>query len=113
MTKKAYNVNTTARCVKQLKVIMGTAESEGLHVNNVWKDKRFKGTFIDVDSIYLTREDLEKIQEADLSLSTMYSSRRFPSSQPGQEQKSATSGRWIIGSLLMRRRARSRSRSIR
>ena len=67
VTKKAYNVNTTARCVKQLKVIMGTAESEGLHVNNVWKDKRFKGTFIDVDSIYLTREDLEKIQEADLS----------------------------------------------
>ena len=65
--KKAYNVNSTGKCVKQLKVIMFTAESEGLHLNNVWKDKKFKGTRIEVDSIYLTREDLRKIQEVDLS----------------------------------------------
>lgn len=65
--KKAYNVNSTGKCVKQLKVIMFTAESEGLHLNNVWKDKKFKGTRIEVDSIYLTREDLKKIQDADLS----------------------------------------------
>lgn len=67
ITKKAYNVNSTGKCVKQLKVIMFTAESEGLHMNNIWKDKKFKGTRIDVDSIYLTKEDLEKIQAADLS----------------------------------------------
>ena len=67
VTKKAYNVNSTGKCVKQLKVIMFTAESEGLHLNNVWKDKKFKGTRIEVDSIYLTREDLKKIQDADLS----------------------------------------------
>ena len=46
---------------------MYTAESEGHHKNDVWKDKRFKGTRIDVDSIYLTKDDLAAIQAADLS----------------------------------------------
>ncbi|MGN1220361.1 MAG: tyrosine-type recombinase/integrase [Candidatus Cryptobacteroides sp.] len=65
--KKAYNVNSVGKCVKELKVVMYTAESEGHHKNDVWKDKRFKGTRIDVDSIYLTKEDLAAIQAADLS----------------------------------------------
>ncbi|MGM9738049.1 MAG: phage integrase SAM-like domain-containing protein, partial [Candidatus Cryptobacteroides sp.] len=65
--KKAYNVNSVGKCVKELKVVMYTAESEGYHKNDVWKDKRFKGTRIDVDSIYLTKDDLAAIQAADLS----------------------------------------------
>ena len=65
--KKAYNVNSVGKCVKELKVVMYTAESEGHHKNDVWKDKRFKGTRIDVDSIYLTKDDLAAIQAADLS----------------------------------------------
>ena len=32
-----------------------------------FKDKKFKGTRIEVDSIYLTKEDLAKLQSADLS----------------------------------------------
>jgi integrase len=65
--KKAYNVNSVGKCIKELKVVMYTAESEGHHKNDVWKDKRFKGTRIDVDSIYLTKDDLAAIQAADLS----------------------------------------------
>ena len=65
--KKAYNVNSVGKCVEELKVVMYTAESEGHHKNDVWKDKRFKGTRIDVDSIYLTKDDLAAIQAADLS----------------------------------------------
>ncbi len=65
--KKAYNVNSVGKCVKELKVVMYTAESEGHHKNDVWKDKRFKGTRIDVDSIYLTKDDLAAIQAADIS----------------------------------------------
>lgn len=67
VVKKAYNVNSVGKCVKELKVVMSTAESEGHHKNDVWKDKRFKGTRIDVDSIYLTKDDLAAIQAADLS----------------------------------------------
>lgn len=67
VVKKAYNVNSVGKCVKELKVVMYAAESEGHHKNDVWKDKRFKGTRIDVDSIYLTKDDLAAIQAADLS----------------------------------------------
>jgi integrase len=36
-------------------------------VNPKYKDKKFKGTRIEVDSIYLTRDDLSKIMSADIS----------------------------------------------
>ena len=65
--KEAYNVNTTGKCIRTLKNILSIAESEGLHSNSIWKDKKFKGTRIETDSIYLTREDLDKIMKADLS----------------------------------------------
>lgn len=63
MKKKDYSVNTIGKCVKQLKAILSTAESEGLHSNAKYKDKKFKGTRIDVDSIYLTKDDLAKLQK--------------------------------------------------
>lgn len=65
--KEAYNVNTTGKCIRTLKNILSIAESEGLHYNSIWKDKKFKGTRIETESIYLTREDLNKIMKADLS----------------------------------------------
>ena len=65
--KEAYNVNTTGKCIRTLKNILSIAESEGLHSNSIWKDKKFKGTRIETESIHLTREDLNKIMKADLS----------------------------------------------
>jgi integrase len=50
-----------------LKTILRAAESEGYEVNPKYKDKKFKGTRIEVDSIYLTRDDLSKIMSADIS----------------------------------------------
>lgn len=66
VTKEAYNVNTTGKCIRTLKNILSIAESEGLHNNSIWKDKKFKGTRVETDSIYLTRADLDKIMKADL-----------------------------------------------
>ena len=56
-----YSVNSVGKCVKELKAILYTAQIEGYHNNNMWKDKKFKGTRIEVDNVYLTREELEKI----------------------------------------------------
>ena len=67
LKKKKYSVNTVGKCVKELKTVMACAESEGHHTNHMWRDKKFKGTRIEVDSIYLTREDLDKIMAVDLS----------------------------------------------
>ena len=67
LKNKNYAINSVGKCVKELKAILYTAEIEGHHNNSVWKDKKFKGTRVDIDSIYLTREDLDKIMAADLS----------------------------------------------
>ena len=66
LKKKDYSINSVGKCIKELKAILYTAEIEGYHTNSVWKDKKFKGTRVDIDSIYLTREDLDKIMAADL-----------------------------------------------
>ena len=67
LKKKGYSINTYGKCIKELKTLMAAAESEGHHHNNLWKDKKFKGTRVEVDSIYLTKEDLDKIMAVDLS----------------------------------------------
>ncbi len=58
-----YSINSVGKCVKELKAILYTAETEGYHHNNLWKDKKFKGTRIEVDNVYLTREELQRIMD--------------------------------------------------
>ena len=60
-------LNTVGKTINWLKTLMSFAEAEGLHNNSCYKDKRFKGARMDADSIYLTKEDLEKMRNADLS----------------------------------------------
>lgn len=67
LKNKNYSINSVGKCVKELKAILYAAEIEGHHTNNAWKDKKFKGTRVDIDSIYLTREDLDKLMAVDLS----------------------------------------------
>jgi integrase len=64
---KNYSINSIGKCIKELKTILRAAESEGYEVNPKYKDKKFKGTRIEVDSIYLNRGDLEKIMNLDIS----------------------------------------------
>ena len=67
LNDQKYSINTAGKCIKQLKAIMSLAESEGYHNNAKYRDKRFKGQRVEVDSIYLTREELNKIMAVDLS----------------------------------------------
>ena len=60
-------LNTIGKTVNWLKTIMSMAETEGYHNSQTYKDKRFKGARVEVDSIYLTKEDLDKIRAVDLS----------------------------------------------
>ena len=63
LNKRNYSINSVGKCIKQLKTIMSLAEAEGHHHNAKYKDKRFKGTRVEVDSIYLTRAELDKIMK--------------------------------------------------
>ena len=67
MKGRGYSINTIGKHVAHLKGILRSAESEGYNQNQKYKDKRFKGTRVEVDSIYLTKEDLEKFCAVDLS----------------------------------------------
>lgn len=67
LKKKGYSINSVGKCVRDLKAILRAAEAEGHKTNQAWKDKRFKGTRIDVDSIYLTQDDLQRMLAVDLS----------------------------------------------
>ena len=67
LKEKNYSINSIGKCIKELKTVLRAAESEGYDVNPKFKDKKFKGTRVDVDSIYLTNDDLSKIMNVDLS----------------------------------------------
>ena len=67
LKNKKYSVNSIGKCIKELKAVMYVSEIEGYHSNNAWKDKKFKGTRVEIDSIYLTREELDKMMAVDLS----------------------------------------------
>ena len=67
LKNKNYSVNSVGKCIRQLKAIMNAAEAEGYHNNVAWKDKRFKGARVEVDNIYLTQEDLDKMMKVDMS----------------------------------------------
>ena len=50
-----------------MNTIMNNAESEGHHSNRKYLAKQFRGKRIDVDTIYLTKEELTAIKNADIS----------------------------------------------
>jgi len=67
LKKKNYNINTCGKCIKELKTVIAAAQSEGHHSNQIWRDNRFKGNRVEVDTIFLTREELDKIMAVDMS----------------------------------------------
>lgn len=62
-----YSDGTIGRFIKQLKAMLRAADARGYKVNPAYKSAEFKGQVIDIDSIYLTRKDLEAMENADLS----------------------------------------------
>ena len=65
-TQKNYSINTIGRHIKNLKTIMRAARDEGLHQNNEIDRKQFKILKTDVDSVYLTEKEIQKLRNLDL-----------------------------------------------
>ena len=64
---KKYNVNTAAKCINTLVTILGAAEAEGYHNNVKCLSRQFRAKRKEVDSVYLTKEELKAMMEADIS----------------------------------------------
>lgn len=67
LQEQDYSINTIGKCFKDIKSVMEASFSDKLHTNIEFRDKKFRAKKVEVDSIYLTEEDLQKIQDADLS----------------------------------------------
>lgn len=67
LKKKGFSINSVGKCIRDLKVILHAAEIEGLNSHIAWKEKRFKGIRVEVDSIYLTPDDLRKMMSVDFA----------------------------------------------
>ncbi len=65
--KQNYGPNTAGRHIKTLKVIMRAAREERLHNNTEIDRKKFKAIKAEVQSIYLTESEVNRIREMDLS----------------------------------------------
>ena len=66
---KNYSPNTIGRHIKNLKVIMRAALDGGLHSNTEFERKKFRTIQVEVPSVYLTEDELNKIYHHDLSQS--------------------------------------------
>lgn len=62
-----YNVNTAAKCINTLVTMLGAAEAEGYHSNVKCLSRQFRAKRKDVDNVYLTKEELRAMMEADIS----------------------------------------------
>lgn len=62
-----YSTNSIGKFVRELKMCLSDAESDGINYNPKYKDKKFRVPHFDAQSIYLTRGELKRIEEVDLS----------------------------------------------
>lgn len=65
--RKNYSPNTIGRHIKNLKTIMRVARDEGRHNNHEIDRNKFKILKVDVQNIYLTEDELNRMFELDLS----------------------------------------------
>ena len=63
-----YADNTIGGFIKKLKSVLRAADSRGYPVNPAYRSTEFKAqSSVDVDTIYLTKEELERFENVDLS----------------------------------------------
>lgn len=67
LMEQDYSINTIGKCFKDIKTVMEAALSDELHTNTKFRNKAFKAPKVDVDSIYLTQEELNRFMAVDLS----------------------------------------------
>lgn len=67
LESKGYTLNSIGKCISILKSVLHSAECDGINENTKYKDKRFKASVTEVESVYLTQGELKQIVELDLS----------------------------------------------
>lgn len=66
LQNKNYSINSIGKCINSIKNVLRAAESDGYNGFTFYRDHRFKAYSVNVDSIYLTREELDRFMNVDL-----------------------------------------------
>lgn len=67
LSDKGYTNNSTGKNIKVLKTLLRAGFDEGIHSNMVFQRKDFEVLRTEVDAVYLTQEELNRLFELDLS----------------------------------------------
>lgn len=65
--KKQYTINTIGKYIRTFKTILNEATTDGVNTNLAFKDARFKATQEESSKIYLTIDELKRIEDLNLS----------------------------------------------
>lgn len=65
--EKKYTINTIGKYIRTLKTILNDATANGVNKNLIYKNARFKAVEEETSKIYLTEEELKKIEMLDLN----------------------------------------------
>lgn len=66
LEKQGYKINTIGGIIKKLKEFLNQATKDGYNTYTYYKDKEFKAFAVEVDSIYLTEAELQKLFDVQL-----------------------------------------------
>ena len=67
LIEENYSINSIGKCMKNLKMVLKCAEDDGFIISQAVKGKSFKVHSVKSDAIYLTKEDLQALEDVDLS----------------------------------------------
>lgn len=68
LNEREYAINTIGKNINWIITVMFSAKSKGYHKSSDFEGRMFKGPRVEVDTIYLTIDDLNKIRAVDLSM---------------------------------------------
>lgn len=67
LTNKGYSHNYVGSLFKDIKILLKQAHADGLHTNLIFANREFRKFSEEVDSIYLTTDELKTLANLDLS----------------------------------------------
>jgi len=70
LTNKNYTLNTIGKLIKNVKILLKVGYRDGVHTNQIYRHEDFKKMAEEVDAIYLTNDELQRLYDLDLTSNT-------------------------------------------
>ena len=71
LNERGYALNTVGKYINGLKCLLSSARSDGLPVHDAFRERRFCAPRMDIDSIYLSRDELQRMMSVSVKSLTL------------------------------------------